>query len=467
MFIFPIGTGKRIKVRPYVTIGLIAANVLIFLITDGIVKNQINDLVGIRQRMSEIEKEYLGDMVINSFMVMTAEEIDARDQLILQGAIIPRESVDYEIWTGLYTQLRNRINHFIYRKLGFIPAAFNFFAIFSAMFLHGGWGHLIGNMLFLWLAGANLEGEFGWKRFLLLYFLWGAAAMLFHYSLQTSSETPCIGASGAIAGLMGAFLICFYKTRIEFLFGMPLIFTKKFRVAAYICLPLWFLFQLFSSRYAGAGAGVAFSAHIGGFTVGAITIIILQAAELLPKIDPKSDIAEDLKQTSEELVASLEDKTAFIQNAGIEDLPTLLAIVRVEPDNNEALLALARLQYRPVTMNDSLVSYNRALDAALSGSDASGVSLIYREMAGRNILKSLTRENMLRLMRHLEKLLQYNDAVRLAIMFVFKFPQDLDRPRIIYKAYLLYKNHLHDQERAAKAALMLRKEYPHLLKASS
>ena len=468
MFIIPIGTGKRLTVWPVITIGLIAVNLFVFLISSHMLRRQFKQIELLRQRMWEIEKQYVVDTPYNRSQFKTLEEIELRDQAILKGEIIPGGSADFQIWNGLYQEFKYRIDHFIFRQWGFIPARFNFLRIFSSIFLHGGWMHLLGNMLFLWLAGSVLEQEIGWRKFLSLYFIFGIAAALFYYSLDPGSQAPCIGASGAIAGVMGAFLIRFYKTKIVFLFFMLLffrIFTRKFKVAAYVCLPLWFLDQLVSAKL-GPDAGVAFGAHIGGFAVGACIIIILQSAEWLPPANPEGD-DEDFMETSLKNVQSFKDKEEIIRHATKNDLQALLTIVRVEPENSSAMMSLARIQFESGAVNDSCVSYNRALDTALSSQDPENATLIYTAMRRRELIKSLTRENILRLEKHFETLQEFEDAVRLTLLFIFKFPHDRERPTMIYKAYQIYKTHLQDINRARKAAQMLKREYPHLLKGTS
>ncbi|MBN2102672.1 rhomboid family intramembrane serine protease [bacterium] len=397
---------------------------------------------------------------------MSGQENDEWDQKILQGEIIPENSYDYQIWTEYYQEFKDLVQQLVFRKWGFVPSQFNLFKIFTSIFLHGSLLHLLGNMLFLWLAGANLEGDLGEKVYTIFYFASGYAASFFHYLVNTGSDVPCVGASGAIAGLMGAFMIRFYLTKIKFFYFIWLIrpLWGNLRVPAYVCLPLWFIDQLLSAK--SGDIGIAFWAHIGGFVVGACMIVIMQAAEMLPPMDPKGDEDEDFYNASQKIVQELRDKEQVISHATIRDLPALLAIVRVEPENTEALLALARIQYQSGAQDDSAVSYNTVLTHMLAAQKNEQVSLIYGEIKNRSLFKMLTRENILRLIPFFENLKEYKDAVRLAVLYIMKFPDDPSRPKMIYKAYLIYKDHLHDTLRASKAAMLLKKEYPHLIKPS-
>ena len=144
--------------------------------------------------------------------------------------------------------------------------------LLTAMFMHGGWVHIFGNMLFLWAFGPEIEDAMGPVRYLLFYLLCGLAAFLAQIAMSPSSNIPSLGASGAIAGVMGAFLITYPRDRIKTLvfFG---IFVRTTFIPAALLIGLWFLIQLFSQVGAVAEAdtgGVAYAAHVGGFIFGAV-----------------------------------------------------------------------------------------------------------------------------------------------------------------------------------------------------
>lgn len=147
------------------------------------------------------------------------------------------------------------------------------FGLFTSMYLHGGFMHLAGNMLFLWIFGDNLEDELGHFRYFLFYTLSGVAATLTHYIAEPYSDIPLVGASGAIAGVMGAYFLLYPKAKIDILFYF-LIFFRIFTVPAWILLGLWFGMQLVNGYAMSAGgAGVAYWAHAGGFIIGFVLII--------------------------------------------------------------------------------------------------------------------------------------------------------------------------------------------------
>ena len=161
---------------------------------------------------------------------------------------------------------------YLARTAGVVPAAFSARDIVTSMFLHGGWLHFLGNMLYLWIFGDNVEDRFGHLRFLLFYLACGAVAAVAHVTINPGSTMPMIGASGAIAGVMGAYFVLFPQSRV--LAGVFIIFIiDVIEIPAIFFLGIWFLMQLFSgvgSLVETAEGGIAFFAHVGGFAAGAL-----------------------------------------------------------------------------------------------------------------------------------------------------------------------------------------------------
>ncbi|MDA0746688.1 MAG: rhomboid family intramembrane serine protease [bacterium] len=144
-----------------------------------------------------------------------------------------------------------------------------YLTLITSMFMHGGWMHLGGNMLYLWIFGKNVEDALGRFRFLLFYLFCGVVATLAHVVSDPGSTVPLVGASGAIAGILGAYLAAFPGTRVHVLVFL-FIFIQVIRIPAVLVLGVWFVIQLFSAsaEAAGTGGGVAWYAHIAGFVVG-------------------------------------------------------------------------------------------------------------------------------------------------------------------------------------------------------
>jgi membrane associated rhomboid family serine protease len=170
------------------------------------------------------------------------------------------------------------LNAFI-AHYGLIPAEFHASAIFTSMFVHGGWLHVLGNMWFLWIFGNNIEDILGHEKYLIFYIMCGVAAAVTQTYFNLGSQVPMVGASGAIAGVMGAYLIKFPHARIRTLFFF--IFIMFFDIPAWVMLVYWFAIQFFSgigsiAESTANSGGTAFFAHVGGFLAGILLVNLLR-----------------------------------------------------------------------------------------------------------------------------------------------------------------------------------------------
>ena len=167
------------------------------------------------------------------------------------------------------------------QKWAFVPSRFlanpgrDFLTLFTSMFMHAGWVHLGGNMLYLWIFGDNVEDRLGHEKFSLFYILCGLAATFTQVAFGGASNIPNLGASGAIAGVLGAYILMFPHGRVRVLQGQQVV-----SVPAVVVLGLWIVLQLFSgvaaiTSAAGETGGVAYWAHIGGFAAGLILTYVL------------------------------------------------------------------------------------------------------------------------------------------------------------------------------------------------
>ena len=169
------------------------------------------------------------------------------------------------------------------RQWAFVPERFmanpaaDIATLFTAMFMHAGWAHLLGNMLYLWIFGDNVEDRFGHGRFALFYFICGLAATFAQLMVDTSSSVPNVGASGAIAGVLGAYILLFPQGRVRVLQRGGVM-----QVPAIVVIGLWIVLQLFSGFGSIAdtaqteGGGVAYMAHIGGFAAGFLLTMVFR-----------------------------------------------------------------------------------------------------------------------------------------------------------------------------------------------
>jgi len=163
---------------------------------------------------------------------------------------------------------------------GVVPAAFHASTLVTSMFLHGSWMHVIGNMWYLWIFGDNVEDRLGHGRFIVFYLLCGIVAAFGQILMDPTSTLPTIGASGAIAGVMGAYFVLYPQSRVLTLIPL-IIFWEVIELPAIILLGFWFLMQLFSAgaiavTASTGGGGVAFMAHVAGFITGIVAVFVLR-----------------------------------------------------------------------------------------------------------------------------------------------------------------------------------------------
>jgi len=226
-------------------------------------------------------------------------------------------------------------------QYAFVPAHPRAVAYLTANFLHGGWLHLIGNMWFLWLAGFVLEDAWGRWIYSIFYLVAGAAALQFHAWANPGSGIPTLGASGAVAALMGAFLVSFPKMKIE-LMWIFLFRRYTLKVPAYALLPFWLLMEVLYGMFLGQASGTAHWAHVGGFLFGVLVACGMRYSGLEHK----------MSQAIEEKVSWQADpeiiKASDMVHAGQLDeaLPILKEYLARKPDSVDACTLLREVHFR-------------------------------------------------------------------------------------------------------------------------
>jgi membrane associated rhomboid family serine protease len=166
-----------------------------------------------------------------------------------------------------------------------LTAGPNWWTVLTSMFMHGGWLHIIGNMWFLWVFGNNIEDSMGHTRFVVFYLLCGVAAAATQLFVDPGSRVPMVGASGAISGVMGAYVVLYPLVRVHTLITLGFFLTTV-TLPAYVILGYWFLLQLLLGTVgavAGTQGGVAFWAHVGGFVAGLVLIKLFVNPEYLAR----------------------------------------------------------------------------------------------------------------------------------------------------------------------------------------
>lgn len=460
MFI-PIRSEKDVRRMPNVTIGLIFINFIIWIITNHILGNQVKELESIHEQMVEIEARY----IMRDLSILNEQSFDAIHERFLKEEIIPPNSEDYNQLRNLYETFEMKRNNTVLYKWGFIPQKFELIKIFTSIFIHANFLHLIGNMLFLWLVGCNIEDDWTWKVFLGLYIASGFFASILHAIASAQSQVPCVGASGAIAGIMGAFMIRNYKIKIKFAYFFWILFRPLFgtvSIPAYIVLPFWFLQQLLGTG-AGSESGVAYWAHIGGFVFGAIVGISFKLFTIEEKhISPlvEKEIPETPKISPEKLrQLYLSSKTGDVQGI-VPLLVEVKNLIDEEPNNIQARLILARLYLAEGHLRDAIVMYNVAFTKLLETGNSEFIVSIYNEMKEKNIHTRLTERNLFNLGSFFEKNKRHEQAVKIFGSYIKLYQRGEGRPHAIYRVYRIVKNYLNNEVMAKKALLFLKKEYP-------
>jgi membrane associated rhomboid family serine protease len=320
---------------PVVTFALIAINVFIFvatksaLETEGIQQEKLSvRILLLAASHPELKAPPEVQPLIRSFREKYPEEwakiggAEKDNLLDLWDARMQHIDVQYRLqkeMDALAEEYADFCDSSILRQYAFVPEHPSVISYLTANFLHGGWLHLIGNMWFLWLAGFVLEDAWGRGMYLAVYIVAGAAAMQFHAWTNAHSIVPTLGASGAVAALMGAFLVRFPKMKIEMLWIYFLFRTRRFHASAYWLLTLWLLVEVLYGLFFGEKTGVAHWAHVGGFIFGAIIALILRYSGIEHMIDAAID-----KQLNPNADPELRRAYEYVDNRQLDDAIAVL-----------------------------------------------------------------------------------------------------------------------------------------------
>ena len=341
---------------PIVTFVLIGLNVLIFLLTNGPIQQQQPQRAQVRVQLlllAATHPELHMTSEAEGFVESVKKQLgDKWDKAILarRSSLASQSSTSAETddpvqlqqqMDSLCEAFETQQNTDILDTYAFVPARPRLLAYVSANFLHGGWLHLIGNMWFLWLAGFILEDNWGRLIYSAFYLVAGAAALQFYAWCAPGSYVPLVGASGAVAALMGAFLVRFPKMKIEM--GLyALIFRYRFKAPAYALLPLWLAVEFLYGSVSGTVSPVAHWAHVGGFLFGMAAAYGIMRTGL----EQKASEAIDSKigwSADPEIVRA----TEALENSRIDDAASILQNhLKLKPSSVDALLMLQPVQWR-------------------------------------------------------------------------------------------------------------------------
>lgn len=352
---------------PVVTLSLIAINTVVFLFTTFSAPDNADqrrevktDIILLAAQHPELRMQSDEQQMVDGFKQSNSKiwkqvenpnrqsinEYDAKIRAMSDPEELQREM---DRLNTEYGQLKSSS---IVEEYAFVPAHPKAISYLTANFLHGGWEHLIGNMWFLWLAGFVLEDVWGRPLYAAFYLISGVAALQIHAWFNSGSMIPTLGASGAVAALMGAFLVRFPKMKIEMLWVLWFSIVKllrtgnpfryfRFKASAYWLLPLWLVKEVFFGSV-GGGDGVAHWAHVGGFVFGALAAVAIQYSGIEQKANQA--IEQEIGWTND---SELEQASQMMEQGQLAEAQGVLtSLVASKPHSVDAWALLRQLYTR-------------------------------------------------------------------------------------------------------------------------
>jgi membrane associated rhomboid family serine protease len=352
MFLIPIGHEESgVRRLPAVTLGVMAICVVALILSSGVGFSSDAD-ERVHARFEEALEYYFAHPYLElspEFAELAAAETgnDLAPLMEYYGSGIERPDraivlTQQPELDRLMARVVESLSAHPFFRFGLVPAEFSVLGLITHMFMHAGWLHLIGNLLMLYLAGPYVEDVWGRPLFAAFYLVAGIIAALSFVALNPDLEAPLVGASGAVAGVMGAFLVRYWKTRIRFFYMIGILVRGTFWAPAWLMLPLWLGAQLFmvaiTSGAEGQG-GVAYWAHIGGFLFGAGLAWFIQTKRIEARY---IDAAIEQKAQATVLDNRAVDEALSLHENGRGEtaLKMLLQEVQRSPSNRDAALAL-------------------------------------------------------------------------------------------------------------------------------
>lgn len=457
MILLPVGHERQTVQRlPWVTFVLIGLCVLAYLITSATNHSSPEE---INQKVNESFEFYREHVYLDLppgmeefLMPRDKEMLDAMkegvDRTVLNADEVKEEQQKLDRMAQEIFALRDSDP---LRRWGFVPQHPSFVNLFTCLFLHEGFWHLFGNMLFLFLAGCAIEDLWGRPVFAGFYLLSGIAATLAHWMKFSDSTVPIIGASGAIAGIMGAFLVRLAKTKIKFFYLIFLFFvvrTGTFEAPAFIMLPLWFVQQILYAVLTDESAGTAFWAHVGGFAFGAAFAVAMDALRIEEKY----------------IAPSIEKKVTLVQNPQFvqaidllekgnspQALVLLQKVVRQEPNHMDAFLEMRHIYEASADADGFTKACAGLIDAGLRARDSEVVTAHVTHFRNSDLQRPLPPKTLLGLAAFYEENADENSAVRQYQDVLQHHPDDLLSMKAASKLARVCFEKLHDRERGAAA----------------
>ena len=455
MLLIPYGHEDQVvRRRPWITYFLIGLNILIFVALssspdEAEIDKAAQDMIRYYRQHPYLQpSDNLLKFLAESDRKQIEEALQKQDLSVLTNQQIAEEQAVLDKKVQNVWKLIEESPDFQY---GHRPVAPHWWTFFTSMFLHGNWEHLIGNMLFLYIAGCTIEDLWGKPLYITFYLSGGILAAWTHDLKFPDSAVPLIGASGAIAALMGAFLVRLYKTRIKFFYLIGIWIRGTFLAPAWIALPLWLLIQFWSAATLGESAGVAFWAHIGGFIFGgifgiAMNILRFEEKFIQPYIEKKIGTYED------PLFLRAMEVSQKSNYAKAKDL--LHQVIHSHPDHVGAYMELKRIALLQENKEADRQYTASLLETLIRKKDVNLIWDIYSEYGrGSQASQSLPAKTLLALATFYEQLPDYRTSLEIYEKLIATYPNDPLTIQALNKAGRLCMDKLDMKQRGTEFLL--------------
>jgi membrane associated rhomboid family serine protease len=446
---------------PYVTIGIIALNTIAFLATNWTIERETKEMGEVREHILLLTAAH-PDTPMNATEQKLVENF-RHSQAKMWDLLASRDHTPLDAWdvdmrswteprceeemTRLGARLDQMQSESVLGRYAFYPSRRVPISYLTANFLHGGWLHLIFNMWFLWLAGAILEDTWGRPLYTGFYLISGVAALWGYALVYPNGIIPVIGASGAIASLMGAFLARFPKTKIQLGFFYWIVRPRlyRFHAPAYAVLPLWLGVQLLSGVMAGESGGVAYWAHIGGFGFGLVAALILRYSGIEQRADQA--IAEKVGWSADPHIVKATDLLEKEQfDAAISELKALIA---EKPASIDAYEMLSSVYFRKGDTQSYLEAMETACQLHLKVHNAEAAWQDYEDYVKGGGTK-MPAASWLELCRHAESIQQWDRAASEYEKLAEAWPQDRSSVLALISAGRIQQRQLNQPQQALR-----------------
>lgn len=457
IFLFPISHESQIIRRiPYITISIISICFLLQIYSTFQIKKDKEHLQFALNNLRDYYSAHSNKLTFpDVFSQFISSQEWAKEHP--SSELTTKEELEFNRLILEFLTIRENT---LYYKYGYIPGRWDF-TIITSIFFHGGWLHLIFNMWFLWLAATVIEDLWGRIPFLIFYIFSGVVASLTHHLVFSELKQPLIGASGAIAGIMGAFLVKFFNTKINMFYLYFITFYPRhgtFQARAYIMLILWLLQQFLYAFLDPRGElGIGFWAHIGGFLFGS------SAAFLLKK--------SSIEQTY--LLSKTEAATSFYQNplfsealklydsANYQEAQAKLELLlSTDPNHIEAQMLMFQIANKKLDTAIATKYLSLVIENYIKKNEISAAADLYREYQSQYFPAELSSPSVLKLATYLKN----NDELDMALTLLYKTFQQHSDELIGYKALNLYaefnENKRNYQESLNALSILLQKDLP-------